>query len=297
MKRIRRKSMGLIALGVLSLWATGGAHAQGEADKGSVNETDAVTDAVTDTVPDASLHPPHLLDSPPPRFPPGRTGSGLHPTVILLVTVTPEAKVTDVVVEHSAGADFDAAAVEAVQVWTFEPAKRGETRVPSRIRVAVHFEEPDVGVHDHTGAYAGPASAADTDTDTGTGTGTEYRTDALVDAERLRSAGRGPADFEIDRDILNAAPVFSANDLLKRVPGLYASKPEGGAVGERFFLRGFDSEHGQDIEFKIGGIPINQPSHIHGQGYTYQGFTIHTAFGVYLGCEVCDQATDQNGCG
>jgi TonB family protein len=205
--------------------------------------------------------------------------------VILLVTVTPEAKVTDIVVEHSASADFDAAAVEAVQTWTFEPARRGGTPVSSRIRVAVHFEEPDVGTHDDTGAYAGAAADADTDTDTGADTGADtdadagtdtgtYRTDAQVDAERLRSSGRGAADFTIDKDVLTAAPVFSAHDLLKRVPGLYASKPEGGAVGERFFLRGFDSEHGQDIELKVGDVPINQPSHIHGQGYTYQGFII-----------------------
>jgi iron complex outermembrane receptor protein len=293
-------------LGVLTLWPLGSVHAQDRPKPGT--GTDAGT----------SLHPPHLLDSPPPRFPPGQEGKGLHPTVILLVTITPDARVSDIVVEHSAGALFDAAAVEAVQTWAFEPASRGKEPVTSRIRIAVHFEEPEVGAHDDTGAYAGPAASTDagtdtgtdadtgtdtdTDADTGTGTGADagtdadadtgtgtgadagtdtdadtdagYRTDARVDAERLRSAGRGAADFEIDRDILNAAPVFSATDLLKRVPGLYASQPEGGAVGERFFLRGFDSEHGQDIEFKVGDIPINQPSHIHGQGYTYQGFII-----------------------
>ncbi|MBW2161167.1 MAG: TonB-dependent receptor [Deltaproteobacteria bacterium] len=255
MRRNRRDIASAIVFGVLTLWAAGPIYAQGEPKP--------------DT--DTGLHPPHLLDSPPPTFPPGREGRGLHPTVILLVTVTADAKVTDVVLEHSAGADFDAAAVEAIQTWTFEPATRNGTPVASRIRVAVHFEEPEVGVHDDTGAYAGAGAATDAGADTGTDA---YRTDARVDAERLRSGGRGAADFEIDRDILNAAPVFSANDLLKRVPGLYASTPEGGAVGERFFLRGFDSEHGQDIEFKVGNIPINQPSHIHGQGYTYQGFII-----------------------
>ncbi|MBW2160482.1 MAG: TonB family protein [Deltaproteobacteria bacterium] len=267
MKGNRRNSTCAIALGVLALWAGGPVCAQTEAE--------------------ADLHPPHLVDSPPPQFPPGREGEGLHPTVVLLVTITGDAKVTDIVVEHSAGPDFDAAAVEAVQIWTFEPATKGGAPVASRIRIAVHFEEPEVGVHDDTGAYAGAAAStdADADADAGTGTGTDtgtdadadagtYRTDARVGAERLRSAGRGAADFEIDQDILNAAPVFSAKDLLKRVPGLYASQPEGGAVGERFFLRGFDSEHGQDIEFKVGDIPINQPSHIHGQGYTYQGFII-----------------------
>ena len=283
MRRKHRKTRGAIALVVFALWAAEPVRAQ-EAPRGTDTDagtgtgtdadadTDAGTDADTDTDadPDAKLHPPHLLVSPPPVYPPGQLSSGLHPTVILLVTVTPDAKVTDIVVEHSAGSEFDAAAVEGVQAWKFEPAKRGQTPVASRIRVAVHFEEPEVGAHDDTGAYAGPAADAGTDA----GTGAAFRTDAQVDAERLRRGGRGAADFEIGQDILNAAPVFSANDLLKRVPGLYASKPEGGAVGERFFLRGFDSEHGQDIEFKVGNIPLNQPSHIHGQGYTFQGFII-----------------------
>lgn len=278
MRRSQRNIAGAIALGVTSLWASGYAYAQESADANAEANTEGSTEA------GARLHPPHLIDSPTPEFPVGRQGLGLHPTVILLVTITPDAKVTDIVVEHSASADFDAAAVEAVQTWTFEPATRDGSPVPSRIRVAVHFEEPEMGVHDDTGAYASPATegtegaetgtAADADTSTAPEADAPYRTDARVDAEALRSAGRGAADFKIERDILNAAPVFSASDLLKRVPGLYASKPEGGAVGERFFLRGFDSEHGQDIEFKIGDMPLNQPSHIHGQGYTYQGFII-----------------------
>ena len=281
MTRSRRNIAYAMMLGVLILCAVGRVRAQEDRDTGTDAGTDVAAGADSDQVRDTDpLHPPHLLDSPPPVFPPGSQGKGLHPTVVLLVTITAEAKATDIVVEHSGGAEFDAAAVEAVQGWVFEPASRGETPVPSRIRVAVYFEEAEVGTHDHTGAYAG--AAADPGTGTGAGTDTSvdadadtaYRTNASVDAERLRRAGRGAADFEIDRDILNAAPVFSSSDLLKRVPGLYASKPEGGAVGERFFLRGFDSEHGQDIEFKVGAVPLNQPSHIHGQGYTSQGFLI-----------------------
>ncbi len=161
MKRNRRNSTRAIALAALTLWATGQVQAQeepkGARDTGSDVDTDAGTDAGTD----ADLHPPHLLDSPPPAFPPGREGTGLHPTVILLLTITAEAKVSDIVVEHSASADFDAAAVEAVQDWTFEPATKGGVPISSRIRVAVHFEEPDVGVHDQTGAYAGAATGAD----------------------------------------------------------------------------------------------------------------------------------------
>lgn len=183
---------------------------------------------------------------------------------MLRITVTAEAKIVDVAVEHSAGGDFDEAAVAAVRTWTFEPARRGETPVSSRIRVAVHFEPPT--------AEGEPAELDNAKGDEPRRDA--YRVDAEVDAERLRSGGRGPGDFNIDREILDAAPVFTATDLLKRVPGLYVAQPEGGAVGERIFLRGFDSEHGQDIEFKVGGVPINQPSHIHGQGYTFLNFVI-----------------------
>ena len=41
-----------------------------------------------------------------------------------------------------------------------------------------------------------------------------------------------------------------------------------------YMLRGFDADHGQDIEFRVGGLPINMPSHIHGQGYSDLGFLI-----------------------
>ena len=94
MRRSQRNIAGAIALGAISLWASGYAYAQ--------DDTDADANAATDSETGARLHPPHLIDSLPPEFPAGRQGLGLHPTVILLVTITPDAKVTDIVVEHCA---------------------------------------------------------------------------------------------------------------------------------------------------------------------------------------------------
>ena len=284
MTRFRNDNTSIVVLWALALLASASVQAQDDPD------TDAGTDADAGT--ETDLHPPHLVEAPPPPYPPGHEDEGAHPTVILRVTVTAEANVTDIVVEHSAGSDFDQAAIDTVKGWTFEPARRGDTPVSSRVRVAVHFEPPQAGAP-HEGethepqtaphvapsptpgnvpAQAGPAEIADTKTEKPERHA--YRTDAEVDADRMRASGRGPVDFEIDRQILEAVPVFTASDLLKRVPGLYVARPEGGAVGERIFLRGFDSEHGQDIEFNIGDVPINQPSHIHGQGYTYLNFVI-----------------------
>jgi TonB family protein len=188
-----------------------------------------------------------------------------------------DAQVTDVVVEHSAGADFDAEAVRAVRSWTFEPARRGETPVSSRIRVAVHFEPSNVAPPGppapNEPAEVSPA-VADEETETKPKQTLGFVGTAEVDAEKLRAQGRGAGDITVDRKALDAAPVNSANDLLQRAPGLYVANVEGDGAAGFFYLRGFNAEHGQDIELKLGDVPLNQPSNIHGQGYAYLGFIV-----------------------
>ncbi len=116
----------------------------------------------------------------------------------------------------------------------------------------------------------------------------EFGTEAVVDVDRLRERDRSASDFEVSKNIIDAAPRLSAGDVLRSAPGLYVSRTEGAAVGDRIFLRGFDADHGQDIQFLLDGVPINQPTHIHGQGYTDINFIIpevieelHVIEGVY----------------
>src|SRR5262249_27749090 len=89
-----------------------------------------------------------------------------------------------------------------------------------------------------------------------------------------RAPQRAVSDFVLDQDILAAVPRQSASDLLASAPGIYVSKPEGDAVAQEIFLRGFDASHGQDIELGVGVVPLNQPSHLHGQGYADTNFII-----------------------
>jgi iron complex outermembrane receptor protein len=84
----------------------------------------------------------------------------------------------------------------------------------------------------------------------------------------------GASDFVLPRDRLTAAPHRDAGEMLAVAPGIYVGRGEGDAVGHEIFLRGFDAAHGQDIEISVAGIPLNQRSHIHGQGYTDLGFVI-----------------------
>lgn len=75
------------------------------------------------------------------------------------------------------------------------------------------------------------------------------------------------------RDFMNY-PRRTASDLMRFVPGLYITQHTGGAKAHQIFLRGFDAEHGQDIAAFLDGIPINESSHVHGQGYLDLHFLI-----------------------
>lgn len=101
-----------------------------------------------------------------------------------------------------------------------------------------------------------------------------FGAEANVEATALRATDRGASDLTIDRDVLEAAPSAEGADLLRRAPGVYVARAEGEAVGHRIFLRGFDAEHGQDVELRVAGVPMNLPSHLHGQGYLDLGFLI-----------------------
>ncbi|HMG83904.1 MAG TPA: TonB-dependent receptor plug domain-containing protein, partial [Ferruginibacter sp.] len=73
---------------------------------------------------------------------------------------------------------------------------------------------------------------------------------------------------------LNLRPVNSAQDLLKLVPGLFTAQHMGGGKAEQIFIRGFDADHGTDINISVNGLPVNMVSHAHGQGYADMHFII-----------------------
>lgn len=69
-------------------------------------------------------------------------------------------------------------------------------------------------------------------------------------------------------------PVNSSQELLRRVPGLFIGQHAGGGKAEQIFLRGFDIDHGTDINISVDGMPVNIVSHAHGQGYADLHFLI-----------------------
>lgn len=69
-------------------------------------------------------------------------------------------------------------------------------------------------------------------------------------------------------------PVNSSQDIMRKVPGLFIGQHAGGGKAEQIFLRGFDIDHGTDINVSVDGLPVNMVSHAHGQGYADLHFVI-----------------------
>ena len=86
----------------------------------------------------------------------------------------------------------------------------------------------------------------------------------VVRAEKSVSAASSKVLNALDFEL---RPHHSAQDILKAVPGLFIAQHAGGGKAEQIFLRGFDCDHGTDVASFVDGIPVNMPSHGHGQGY------------------------------
>jgi hypothetical protein len=63
-------------------------------------------------------------------------------------------------------------------------------------------------------------------------------------------------------------PILRAGEVLETVPGLIITQHAGGGKANQYFLRGFNLDHGTDLATFLDGMPLNLPSHAHGEGYS-----------------------------
>jgi hypothetical protein len=68
--------------------------------------------------------------------------------------------------------------------------------------------------------------------------------------------------------------VNNSQEVLRIIPGIVIAQHQGGGKAEQIFLRGFDADHGTDFREDVDGLPINMPSHAHGQGFADSHFII-----------------------
>lgn len=88
-------------------------------------------------------------------------------------------------------------------------------------------------------------------------------------------AGNPMNHFEVIGKIdIGTRQVNSSQEILRLVPGLFIGQHAGGGKAEQIFMRGFDIDHGTDIQITVDDMPVNMVSHAHGQGYADLHFVI-----------------------
>ena len=73
---------------------------------------------------------------------------------------------------------------------------------------------------------------------------------------------------------MNARPFSRVGEALEVVPGLIVTQHSGEGKANQYFLRGFNLDHGTDLAINVDGMPVNMPTHGHGQGYADINFMI-----------------------
>lgn len=95
-------------------------------------------------------------------------------------------------------------------------------------------------------------------------------TEAEISSGRaLDLIGRTPSASQgrFGQEDLQHRPLLRAADALEMVPGLIATQHSGSGKANQWFVRGFNLDHGTDFFLRVDGVPINLPTHGHGQGY------------------------------
>lgn len=72
---------------------------------------------------------------------------------------------------------------------------------------------------------------------------------------------------EISQKQFEYRPLSRNGELVEVVPGALATQHSGSGKANQYFLRGFNLDHGTDFTTYVDGIPMNMPTHAHGQGY------------------------------
>ncbi|OWQ88971.1 TonB-dependent receptor [Roseateles aquatilis] len=78
----------------------------------------------------------------------------------------------------------------------------------------------------------------------------------------------------IRAELLKSRPALRPGEVLEFVPGLIVTQHSGDGKANQYFLRGFNLDHGTDFATTVMGLPVNMPSHAHGQGYADLNFLI-----------------------
>ena len=88
------------------------------------------------------------------------------------------------------------------------------------------------------------------------------------------TVARTASEGTVTEEELVNRPLLRPAEALEAVPGLVVTQHSGDGKANQYFARGFNLDHGTDFATFVEGVPVNMPTHAHGQGYSDLNFLI-----------------------
>jgi TonB-dependent Receptor Plug Domain len=79
---------------------------------------------------------------------------------------------------------------------------------------------------------------------------------------------------DISQAQIQSEPLLRPAAILENVPGLIVTQHSGEGKANQYFLRAFNLDHGTDLALEVDDMPVNMPTHAHGQGYSDFNFVV-----------------------
>jgi len=98
--------------------------------------------------------------------------------------------------------------------------------------------------------------------------------DVTDSADNLVGTADSSTEGTITPQQLEDRPILRTGELLEGVPGLLISQHSGEGKANQYYLRGINLDHGTDFATTVDGMPVNMPTHAHGQGYSDLNFVM-----------------------
>jgi hypothetical protein len=79
---------------------------------------------------------------------------------------------------------------------------------------------------------------------------------------------------DVSQAQIGSVPLLRPAAILENIPGLIVTQHSGEGKANQYFLRAFNLDHGTDLAVEVDDMPVNMPTHAHGQGYADLNFVI-----------------------
>jgi iron complex outermembrane receptor protein len=247
----------------LSRWCLSGAALLAAPLAGAqVPTATTATATVADEAP-GDLVPPRLLSQPELPYPEEAKAAGVAGAARLSLTIDESGDVSGAQLLSAPHPALGRAALAAVAQLRFAPALEDGVPVAVSLDFTYNFvlpeaEPPPPPAPPPVALHPEPSAPAE-----------QPESSAFTVVVLGKRPPRSATDWTLSLGVTHAAPPAgsSGSALMRKAPGVYIAQHGGDGKGHQIFLRGFDAVHGQDVAVSAGGIPVNEVSNVHGQGY------------------------------